>query len=307
MITLFIIGTLFVSATTQATAMQAFNHEIATKLREIAELLRAQQANPFRVNAYRHAADTLDNLGQNVADLMQSGGIKGLIALPGIGEGIARSIYEYVATGRMSRLENLRGASDPVALFRSIPTVGRALAERIHDSLHVDSLEALENAVRAGQLARVEGLGKKRREAIESWLQKHLDQQRRPVRAVTASDGPAIALILRVDAEYRQKAVAEKLPMITPKRFNPENRAWLPILHTTHDHWHFTALYSNTARAHQLKRTGDWVVIYFYDDHHREGQHTVVTETHGRLGGKRVVRGREAECRQYYDAAAGVR
>jgi len=287
--------------------MQAFNHEVATRLREIADLLRAQQANPFRVNAYRHAADSLDNLGQNVAELMQAGGIKGLVALPGIGEGIARSIYEYVATGRMSRLQNLRGASDPVELFRTIPTVGRALAERIHDVLHVDSLEALENAVRAGQLAQVEGLGSKRREAIEAWLQMHLDQQRRPISSAPLNDGPAVALVLRVDSEYRQQAAAAKLPMITPKRFNPENKAWLPILHTTHQHWHFTALYSNTARAHQLERTGDWVVVYFYDDHHREGQHTVVTETHGKLRGKRVVRGREAECLQYYDPATGAR
>ena len=284
--------------------MQTFNHEIATKLREIAQLLRAQQANPFRVNAYLHAADTLDNLGRNVEELMQATGIKGLIALPGIGEGIARSIYEYVATGRMSRLENLRGTADPVELFRSIPTVGRVLAERIHDHLHVDSLEALENAVHAGQLHKIEGLGSKRLEAIETWLQKHLDEQRRQSRPVARTSGVApVELILRVDNEYRQKAAADKLPRITPQRFNPENKAWLPILHTTHDHWHFTALYSNTARAHQLGRTADWVVIYFYDDHHLEGQHTVVTETHGSLQGRRVVRGREMECLQYYQTA----
>ena len=282
--------------------MRAFNHEVATKLREIAQLLRAQQANPFRVNAYLHAADTLDNLGRNVAELMQAEGIKGLVALPGIGEGIASSIYEYVATGRMSRLENLRGATDPAALFRSIPTIGTALAERIHDQLHVDSLEALENAVHAGQLHEVEGLGSKRREAIEIWLQKHLDEQhRRSSPAARASDVPPVGLILRVDNEYRRKASADKLPRITPKRFNPENRAWLPILHATRDRWHFTALFSNTARAHQLGRTADWVVIYFYDDHHREGQHTVVTETHGSLQGRRVVRGRETECLQYYE------
>ena len=282
--------------------MPAFNHEVATKLREIAQLLRAQRANPFRVNAYLHAADTLDNLGRNVAEFMQAKGIRGLVALPGIGEGIARSIYEYVATGRMSRLENLRGAADPVGLFRSIPGVGRVLAERIHDQLHVDSLEALENAVREGQLHKVEGLGRKRHEAIEAWLQKHLDEQRRQFRpAARASEVPPVELILRVDNEYRQKASADQLPRITPQRFNPENKAWLPILHTTHDRWHFTALYSNTARAHQLGRTTDWVVIYFYDAHHREGQHTVVTETHGSQQGWRVVRGRETECLQYYE------
>ncbi|MDH3536856.1 MAG: helix-hairpin-helix domain-containing protein, partial [Gammaproteobacteria bacterium] len=217
--------------------MQSLNHEIAKKLRDIAVLLKAQKANPFRVNAYLHAADTLDNLPRSVADLMQDEGIEGLVALPGIGEGIARSIYEYVATGRMSRLENLKGAADPVELFRSIPTVGRALAERIHDTLHVDSLEALETAVRNGQLEQVDGLGRKRREAIEAWLQKHLDDQRRQLRQARGDGAtPEIRLVLKVDEEYRRKAAAGKLPMITPKRFNPENRAWLPILHSTHDH-----------------------------------------------------------------------
>ena len=44
---------------------------------------------------------------------------------------------------------------------------------------------------------------------------------------------------------------------------------------------------------------GSWVVIYFYDGDHHEGQCTVVTETHGPLAGKRVVRGREAEQRRH--------
>ena len=71
-------------------------------------------------------------------------------------------------------------------------------------------------------------------------------------------------------------------------------------MHVTKQGWHFTALFSNTARAHQLNRTQDWVVIYFYDDQHHESQHTVVTETHGGLTGQRVVCGRETECREYY-------
>jgi putative hydrolase len=107
-------------------------------------------------------------------------------------------------------------------------------------------------------------------------------------------------VLLAVDAEYRDKAAAGALPTIAPRRFNPDGSAWLPILHTERGGWHFTALYSNTARAHELGRTGDWVVLYFYDDHHQEGQHTVVTETRGPLAGRRVVRGREGECREYY-------
>ena len=63
-------------------------------------------------------------------------------------------------------------------------------------------------------------------------------------------------------------------------------------------------MYSNTARAHELERTHDWVVIYFYDKHHQEGQHTVVTETRGPLVGRRVAKGMEVACRDFYSKAA---
>ena len=102
-----------------------------------------------------------------------------------------------------------------------------------------------------------------------------------------------------VDAEYRRRAGAEELKKIAPKRFNPEGEAWLPIMHAERDGWNFTALCSNAARAHDLGKTHDWVVLY-YDRGGEENQATVVTETHGSLEGKRVVRGREAECREYY-------
>lgn len=68
------------------------NQEIASRLREIANLLEEQRAGPFRVNAYRRAAGTLENLPQPVTEVVENKGLSGLIALPGIGEGIARSI-----------------------------------------------------------------------------------------------------------------------------------------------------------------------------------------------------------------------
>jgi hypothetical protein len=106
--------------------------------------------------------------------------------------------------------------------------------------------------------------------------------------------------LLDVDREYRQKAGAGQLRKIAPRRFNPSGEAWLPILHARRGDRDFTALYSNTARAHELGRVRDWVVIYFHTDNEPEGQCTVVTETRGNLEGKRVVRGREGECRAYY-------
>jgi hypothetical protein len=109
-----------------------------------------------------------------------------------------------------------------------------------------------------------------------------------------------VDLLLDVDREYRDRAATGELIKIAPKRFNPKGEAWLPLLRTVRGAWHFTALYSNTARAHQLGRMTDWVVIYFHKDHQPEGQCTVVTETRGEAADRRIVRGREAECRQYY-------
>lgn len=108
-------------------------------------------------------------------------------------------------------------------------------------------------------------------------------------------------VLLDVDREYREKAEDEALPTIAPRRFNPEGESWLPILHTERGPWRFTALFSNTARAHELGRTDDWVVLYYERDGH-EDQATVVTERQGELAGRRVVRGRERAFRERYRA-----
>ena len=113
-------------------------------------------------------------------------------------------------------------------------------------------------------------------------------------------DAPSVAVLLDVDREYREKARTGSMPMIAPRRLNPEGKAWLPVLHTRFGPWHFTALFSNTERAHLLHRVYDWVVIIYEDGEGTSGQATVVTERRGALTGERVVRGREPECARYY-------
>ncbi len=280
-------------------ATESANQFIADKLREVADLLEQQEANPFRVRAYRQAADTVASEAQDLRELFEREGHHGLVALPGIGAGIAAAIAEMLRTGRWSQLDRLRGTLDPEQLFRTIPGVGAGLARRIHESLHADTLEALEVATHDGRLASVPGIGPRRAAMIRSALGTMLGRprSRAPRRP---PEEPSIEALLDVDEEYRKQAAADRLPKIAPRRFNPAGEAWLPILHTERGHWHFTALFSNTARAHQLGRTHDWVVVYFHADTHPEGQRTVVTETRGPLEGKRVVRGREAECHAHY-------
>jgi DNA polymerase (family 10) len=108
-----------------------------------------------------------------------------------------------------------------------------------------------------------------------------------------------VAELLDVDQEYREAAERDKLPKIAPRRFNPSHEAWLPILHTHRGDHAYTVLYSNTALAHKLDRTKDWVILY-HDGDRGACQHTVVTAWSGPMNGRRVVRGREAECLEHY-------
>lgn len=280
----------------------SINHKVSSLLQEIANLLEQQHANPFRVMAYHNAAQTIAQLDVSVESIVSRKGFEGLLELPHIGEGIGRSIYEYVATERMTRLEELKGSNDPEALFRTVPGIGPRLAERIHHDLHVNTLEAFEQAVHSGKFAQLPGIGARKSEAIEASLEKLLGKPKK--RAFNQTKLPNVETLLAIDKEYRDAVALDTLPKISPKRFNPKNEAWLPIMHSTKSHWHFTVLFSNTARAHDLDKINDWVIIYFYDEFHNEGQNTVVTETHGPLINKRVVRGRENECLDYYQQLA---
>jgi len=273
------------------------NKLIAESLREAAVLLEQQRANPFRVGAYRKAADTVEELPLDIGIIFRTDGLDGLMRLPGVGPQIGSAIVELIRTGQWTQLQRLRGVQDPEALFARVPGIGDELARRVVNQLHLDTLEALEVAAYDGRLKKVQGFGPRRllmvRAALAEMLGRGRDHRR-------TGHEPPVDVLLDVDREYRQKAAANKLRLIAPRRFNPRNEQWLPILHSERGDWHFTALFSNTPLAHSLGRTRDWVIMYFQSDAHEEGQRTIVTETRGPLTGERVIRGREEDCAEYY-------
>ena len=277
---------------------RARNAQIADKLYQAADILAAQGAGPYRIAAYRRAADSICALDADLGTIAAKGGREALEAVPGVGAAIASAIAEMLTTGRWAFLDHLKGTADPETLFRAVPGVGPALARRVCETLHLDTLEGLEAAAHDGRLEQVPGFGHRRATMVRAVLANMLARVRR--NPLARGDEPEIQSLLDVDREYRQRAAAGELIKIAPKRFNPKGEAWLPLLHTVRGAWHFTALYSNTARAHQLGRISDWVVVYFHKDGEPEGQRTVVTEIRGEAAGRRIVRGREAECRQYY-------
>lgn len=289
---------------------QVSNSEIADKLEHVAGLLEQQGENPFRIKSYRRAADTLRQRAESVAQLCAEEGPEALEKISGVGEKLARAVQEIVETGRLRLEDRLAAEVTPEAMLAQVPGVGETLARELHEQLGIESLEALENAAHDGRLADFEGIGEKRlagiRDALAGMLspaaqrrarQRQADDQVRQESGEAAR--PSVATLLAVDEEYRSKAGRGELKKIAPRRFNPEGKAWLPILKTQRDGWSFTLLFSNTAKAHELHKTDDWVVVYFERDG-EERQRTIITAERGELKGKRIIRGRESECRRHY-------
>lgn len=286
------------------------NRAIARHFEAMAECLEAQHANAYRVQAYRRGATVLRELSEPVADRLARGGHGALIAIPGIGEGLAAAIEEIVHTGRLLRLERLMGAVGAERRLTRVKGIGPELARRIQSALHIETLEDLESAAYDGRLAKISGVGPERLSQIRLDLERLLTGlPSREARAQTVAKGGhrfPVWVLLEVDALYRTGARLGRLPKVAPRRFNPTHQPWLPVLHTERAGAHFTAMFSNTPLSHQQHREHDWVVVH-YEKAGIEVQSTVVTEFRGPLRGRRVVRGREAECFHHYQVFDAVR
>ena len=279
------------------------NEHIAGLLDRVATLLELQKKNRYRIESYRHAAAAVRSADEPMSKIWQAEGVDGLRSIPWIGRRLAEAIQEILDTGRLLLLERLEDAASAETPFVKVPGLGQEEAARIHDALGVESLEELEIAAHDGSLEQVSGMSEPRVRELRAQLEEMLSRsaRRRAHRPRPSGSVPPVELLLAIDEEYRTKAEAGELRKITPRRFNPTGERWLPILKGERDGWRYTALYSNTARAHELGTTRDWVVIYFRAAG-PEDQCTVTTAASGPLRGRRVVGGREGECREHYGA-----
>lgn len=271
------------------------NQRIADVFDEVATLLEQQEASAHRVRAWREAATSVREQPREVSDVFRDHGRVGLEALPRIGPRLANVLIELIKTGHSGALDRLRGEGGKV--LERVPGLGPELAARVHDELGIETLEELEAAAHDGRLATVPGFGPRRIAAIRDVLATRLARSRPAMRR---REQPPVDVLLEIDRQYRHEAALGRLRRIAPRRFNPAHHAWLPVMHVEREGWSFTALFSNTARAHELGRTGDWVIVYYHRRDEPEGQATIVTEWRGPLRGMRVVRGRERECVDLY-------
>src|SRR5262249_39567229 len=154
------------------------NVEIARTLNEYAALLDIQGESPFRVRAYRKAAQTLAGLSQSVEQRLREDG--DLTALPGIGARMAAHIEEIVKTGTLTALEQTQQeVPRSLAELTKLETLGPKKAKQLYDQLGITSVAELRTALDAGQVERLPGFGAKSVERLRRALTEATARARR--------------------------------------------------------------------------------------------------------------------------------
>jgi DNA polymerase (family 10) len=141
------------------------NSDIAAIFNQVADLLEIQNANQFRVRAYRNAARTIGGLSQSAADMVKRG--EDLSKLSEIGKDLAGKIEEIIKTGKLPLLENLKKEL-PVELsnLMKISSLGPKRIKALHEKLGISTLDELAKAARDKKIREIDGFGEKTEESI---------------------------------------------------------------------------------------------------------------------------------------------
>ncbi len=176
--------------------MPIHNADIAAIFEEIAELLEIQNANPFRVRAYRNAARMIGEFGREAAAVIAAG--QELPKIPGIGADLLAKIHEIVTTGRCGFLDELRRQLPPtITELLHIPGLGPKRVKMLYDSLQVETLEQLAKVAQAGRIRELPGFGEKTERMILEALAAHASQTRRFSIAVASQYAEALLAHLK--------------------------------------------------------------------------------------------------------------
>lgn len=138
--------------------MAVHNAYVAWLFYRMAELLELQNANPYRVRAYRRAAATIEGSPEKVTEMVGAG--RDLSELPDIGADLAQKIEEICTTGRLSALaETEAQMPETLVELSAIPELGPKRLAELHDRLGVTTVEDLVKACAAGAVGRLASFG----------------------------------------------------------------------------------------------------------------------------------------------------
>lgn len=158
--------------------MPVHNSDVAAVLHHIAELLAIEEANPYRVRAYRNAARTVQDLPRRLEEMLKEG--ENLSQLPGIGKDLAGKIEEIVKTGESPLLQELQKETPPqLAEVMKLEGIGPKRAKVLHQKLGVETLQGLEKVAQQGRIRNLSGFGEKTEENILDALERYQGREQR--------------------------------------------------------------------------------------------------------------------------------
>jgi DNA polymerase (family 10) len=190
--------------------MPIVNADVAAVFAEIADLLEVQDANPFRVRAYRNASRTLAELGRSVKGMLERG--EDPDALPGIGPDLAAQIAEVVKTGTCKQLERLRKElPHGITELLAMPSLGPKRVRALHDELGIQTLAQLVAAAQEGRIASLHGFGPKTQRLMLEAATERLARDRRFKLAVAAQVADELVSDLEGMPGVRQAVAAGSL------------------------------------------------------------------------------------------------
>jgi len=200
------------------------NKELADLFNRMADILEFKDENPFKISAYRKAARVIGDLTQDIEEIAEDGKLK---AVPGIGEGMAQKIVEYLKTGKVSKFEEVRkGVPDELIAIMDIPGMGPKTLSMIHKEKGINSLSQLEKAVEDGSLIGLSGIGEKKVENIKRGIQLLKQSKGR------MNLGIAFPIAKRIVETLREKAGSKKIEWAGSLRRMRENIGDIDILAT---------------------------------------------------------------------------
>ena len=203
------------------------NKELADLFEKMADILEFKSENPFKISAYRKASRIIGDLTKDIEEISEQGELKNI---PGIGEGMAQKIVEYLKTGKISKFEEVReGVSDELIAIMDIPGMGPKTLSMLHKEKGIGNLSQLERALEDGSLLGLFGMGEKKIENIKRGIQLLKQSKGR------MNLGVAFPVAKRIVETLRQKTGSKKIEWAGSLRRMKENIGDIDILATGPD------------------------------------------------------------------------
>jgi DNA polymerase (family 10) len=225
------------------------NKELADLFEKMADILEFKDENPFKISAYRKASRILGDLTQDIEEVAGIGELKNI---PGIGEGMAQKIEEYLKTGKVSKFEEVRkGVSDELIAMMDIPGIGPKTLALFHKERGIESLSQLEKAVEDGSLISLPGMGEKKVENIKRGIQLLKQSKGR------MNLGIAFPVAKRIVEILREKTGSEKIEWAGSLRRMRENIGDIDILATGADHDKIVQAFTHLPEVKEVLVSGE--------------------------------------------------